>query len=366
MISILSFSYASTTMVLSNWMGGYNIYGSNGSISTVLSNWMGGYNIYTNNGISFNGSISAIDYSETHSPYNPWTTPPSTNNSDANTDTMLNHIDNAIIMTITGKSPIERCQDSYWINTTVTTSTDPLKDWLCTCKTWYIWSVDWKSCVSQTPINMCQYLFGPNVHTDWIENTDWTYDCYCNAGYTWGDTQKNCVYNPESITTSSTDNLDTELQDAYDYAYGIGITTATSIDNADMNWYLLRRAHMAKMMVNYAVDVLGLTPNTSKPCNFTDIANQSDELRGYITEACQLWLMGVGIDKFNPNGMVTRAEFGTVFSRALYGNAYNEGNPYYLHHLQALKDAGIMNDISNPNAREIRGYVMLMMKRADE
>ena len=132
-----------------------------------------------------------------------------------------------------------------------------------------------------------------------------------------------------------------------------------------MNWYLLR-AHMAKMMVNYAVDVLGLTPNTSKPCNFTDIANQSDELRGYITEVCQLWLMGVGIDKFNPNGMVTRAEFGTVFSRALYGNAYNEGNPYYLHHLQALKDAGIMNDISNPNAREIRGYVMLMMKRADE
>jgi len=76
--------------------------------------------------------------------------------------------------------------------------------------------------------------------------------------------------------------------------------------------------------------------------------------------------MGIGIDEFNPNGMVTRAEFGTVFSRALFGDIYNGSNPYYKDHLQALKDAGIMNDISNPNAREIRGYVMLMMKRADE
>jgi hypothetical protein len=67
-----------------------------------------------------------------------------------------------------------------------------------------------------------------------------------------------------------------------------------------------------------------------------------------------------------PNGLVTRAQFGTVLSRALYGDANNGGDPWYVAHLAALKDAGIMSNISTPNALEIRGYVMLMMQRADE
>jgi hypothetical protein len=154
-----------------------------------------------------------------------------------------------------------------------------------------------------------------------------------------------------------------ELQGAYDYAYGIGITTQSSIDTANMYGTLIR-SHMAKMMVNYAEEVLGMTPDTSLNCNFTDVATQTEELQGYITEACQLGLMGQGITAFNPNGVVTRAQFGTVLSRALYGDTYNGGDPYYADHLAALKDAGIMTNISNPNAPEIRGYVMLMMQRA--
>jgi len=154
-----------------------------------------------------------------------------------------------------------------------------------------------------------------------------------------------------------------ELQGAYDYAYGIGITTQSSIDSANMYGSLIR-SHMAKMMVNYATEVLGQTPDTNVTCEFTDVANESDELQGYITEACQLGLMGVGITAFNPNGVVTRAQFGTVLSRALYGDIYNDGDPYYVNHLEALRDAGVMNNISNPNANEVRGYVMLMMQRA--
>jgi len=154
-----------------------------------------------------------------------------------------------------------------------------------------------------------------------------------------------------------------ELQGAYDYAYTIGITTQSTIDTADM-YGSLKRSHMAKMMSNYATEVLGLTPDTSVTCDFTDVANESDELQGYITEACQLGLMGVGITAFNPNGLVTRAQFGTVLSRALYGDANNNGDPYYAAHLAALKAAGIMNNIDNPNANEVRGYVMLMMQRA--
>jgi hypothetical protein len=96
----------------------------------------------------------------------------------------------------------------------------------------------------------------------------------------------------------------------------------STIQTADMEGKLLR-AHMAKMMVNYAIKVLNITPNTGLACSFTDIAKQTAEMQGYVKLACQLGLMGQGITGFDPNGEVTRAQFGTVLSRALYGNEYN-------------------------------------------
>lgn len=161
-----------------------------------------------------------------------------------------------------------------------------------------------------------------------------------------------------------------ELQGAYDYAYGIGITTKSSIGQANMLG-TLKRVDMAKMMANYAVEVLGKTPDTSKSCDFNDVSNETSEMQSYVVKACQLGLMGIDAngdanDSFNPQGIVTRAQFGTVLSRALYGDVNEGGTPYYAEHLQALKDAGIMTNISNPNSLEIRGYVMLMMQRADD
>ena len=155
-----------------------------------------------------------------------------------------------------------------------------------------------------------------------------------------------------------------ELQDAYDYAFENGITTQSSIDTANMYGSLTRVA-MAKMMANYAIEVLGQTPDTTKECSFPDVSAALDaQYDNGVTNACQLGLMGVGITNFNPNGLVTRAEFGTVLSRALYGDVNNGGTPYYVNHLQALKDAGIMNNINTPSQLEVRGYVMLMMQRA--
>ena len=53
-------------------------------------------------------------------------------------------------------------------------------------------------------------------------------------------------------------------------------------------------------------------------------------------------------------------------SRALRGDKYDGATPYYADHLKALQDAEVMNDISNPNMKEVRGYVWLMMKRAED
>ncbi|MFA7717167.1 MAG: S-layer homology domain-containing protein [Candidatus Absconditabacterales bacterium] len=162
-----------------------------------------------------------------------------------------------------------------------------------------------------------------------------------------------------------------ELNDAYQRAYSMGITTMSTIQQADMTGYLIR-SHMAKMIVNYAVKILGYQPDASRACIFTDVANESAELQGYMKLACQLKLMGINPDgtpkqEFNPNDYLTRAQFGTILSRTLWGDTYDGGDPYYSNHLLALQAAGIMNDIANPSLRmELRGYVLLMLMRAAE
>lgn len=64
--------------------------------------------------------------------------------------------------------------------------------------------------------------------------------------------------------------------------------------------------------------------------------------------------MGQGITSFNPEGIVSRAQFGTVLSRTLYGTEYNnESAEYYLDHLQALADNGIITN-TDPTLQELR------------
>ena len=60
-----------------------------------------------------------------------------------------------------------------------------------------------------------------------------------------------------------------------------------SIKEANMEGNLIR-SNMAKMMVNYAINVLGKTLNTGAVCTFTDMAYQTSEMKDYAIKACQL------------------------------------------------------------------------------
>jgi hypothetical protein len=156
-----------------------------------------------------------------------------------------------------------------------------------------------------------------------------------------------------------------ELQDAYNWAYGKGVTTMSPIDNANM-YGAITRAEMAKMLSVYAVEVLKATPDTSKACTFTDIDSVKGDLHDFIIESCQLGIMGQGITAFRPYDTISRAEFGTALSRVLWGDKYEGGTPYYANHLNALKADAIMNQIANAEStKEIRGYVMLMLMRSE-
>ena len=52
----------------------------------------------------------------------------------------------------------------------------------------------------------------------------------------------------------------------------------STIQKANMEVMLIR-SNMAKMMVNYTVKVLKMTPNTGLVCDFSDISDQTSELR---------------------------------------------------------------------------------------
>ena len=149
---------------------------------------------------------------------------------------------------------------------------------------------------------------------------------------------------------------------AYVRSLDNSITTQESVWKANLPWKITRE-EMAKMISNYAINILWKTPDTTKSCYFLD-SNINPDLVQYVTKSCQLWLMGQWVTSFRPKDNVTRAEFWTVLSRALWGSQNEWWVTYYQNHLKALKSEWIMNNISSPMDKEIRGYVMLMLMRS--
>ena len=172
------------------------------------------------------------------------------------------------------------------------------------------------------------------------------------------------------------DNYSTEYQDAYRYAYTNWITTVETINKANMNWTLTRIA-MAKMMSQYAMNVLLLEPDTNKKCVFRDVPSSLDnQYNNWATLACQLWLMWISdnwnISKnFKPDDIVTRWQWATVFSRALSranGDIVNEGDPFYKTHMNYLQSKWIIKSVIKPShsSSEKRWNAMVMMMRSAE
>jgi hypothetical protein len=113
------------------------------------------------------------------------------------------------------------------------------------------------------------------------------------------------------------------------------------------------------MIVNFAIKELGKVPNTGLNCSFDDMKNETTERQRYARLACQLGIMGHESNRdiaenFAPNGSVTRAQFGTVLSRVLWGNMYDGGEIYYLNHLKALQKIGIVKTTNNYSSLEKR------------
>lgn len=155
-----------------------------------------------------------------------------------------------------------------------------------------------------------------------------------------------------------------EMNDAYHFAYQNGITTMDSIEKANM-WWGLTRIAMAKMLAYYAINVLWMKPDETRINKFSDVSDElSSQYDNWVNLSYQLWIMWINMmhNMFRPFDLVTRAEFGTALSRMLYWLA-DWKKLYYETHLKKLTEEKIITN-NDPNLRELRWYVMIMLMRS--
>ena len=180
------------------------------------------------------------------------------------------------------------------------------------------------------------------------------------------------VSSASSSSSSSSSTIHTKEQnDAYNFAKSNWITTTLSIEDAKMNTELTR-IQMAKMLSNFAINVLWEEPAAEKwIVKFDDVTNKLDkQYDNAVTKSYQLWIMWQNVknNEFRPNDEVTRAEFASALSRLLYQTEeweYKWTSKYYIPHITKLYNEWIINK-ADPKIKEKRWYVMTMLKRVVE
>ena len=160
-----------------------------------------------------------------------------------------------------------------------------------------------------------------------------------------------------------------EQIEAYTFAKSNWITTTSSIEKSRINTEITR-IQMAKMLSNFAINVLWQEPDTSKwIVKFEDVTNKMDkQYDNAVTKSYQLWIMWQNVkdNEFRPNDEVTRAEFATALSRMLYNTdewKYKWTSKYYEPHMAKLYNEWIITN-TNPKLKEKRWYVMTMLMRS--
>ena len=181
----------------------------------------------------------------------------------------------------------------------------------------------------------------------------------------WQDNTQDSSINSQKDTTQWQAYSD-EFKKAYEFVFKNWITTMDTIEKANMNKPLTRIA-MAKMLSYYAINILWKKPANIVVPKFSDVTDKMDEeYDNWVTLAYQLWIMWINMpnNKFRPNDLVTRAEFGTALSRMLYGTEDGK-DVYYSTHLAKLMEEWIITN-DTPTLQELRWYVMIMLMRSAE
>jgi hypothetical protein len=185
-----------------------------------------------------------------------------------------------------------------------------------------------------------------------------------NYSYSYENDVMNDFYSFIQNWTQSPSSYYTQEEiEAFNFARENGLISASSISDADMGGYL-NRISMAKILSQFAINVMWLEPDSSKYTSFNDVSiSTSAKYNDAPLLAYQLWIMGVNAKNFRPYDTVTRAEFASVLSRMVYGTRdWSNWNNYYEPHLNKLRNEWILTN-TNPSRYEKRGLVLIMLMR---
>ena len=171
----------------------------------------------------------------------------------------------------------------------------------------------------------------------------------------------------KQIVTPNNPNYSKEFNESYGFAKSNWITSAYSIEKAKMNTNITR-IQMAKMLSNYAINILWKKPDLSGwVMKFSDVTVKMDkQYDNGVSLAYMLGIMWQNIksNKFRPYDEVTRAEFATALSRMLYWTQdWTWKTKYYEPHMTRLYKEWIITKM-NFKMKEKRWYVMIMLMRS--
>lgn len=151
------------------------------------------------------------------------------------------------------------------------------------------------------------------------------------------------------------------------YAHAHGITTMDTCVKARMK-DSLTRGEAAKIITNFAVNLLDMAPDANITCAFKDMASKDSDMQSFAIASCQLGIMGLKgdgtpADMFNPDQFIDKAQFATMLSRLMYGKANNDTTCWYCKHIEALKADGVIKVDTDLTTALPRGWAMLMLMR---
>lgn len=187
--------------------------------------------------------------------------------------------------------------------------------------------------IQQTYGNICTmnnddavFLYSGECMTQIVGNDKDNHGCIWSAGYSWSQSQKQCVRVREYQAT--------DLQKAYDLAYNHGITTMNTVESfrADNE---ITRQEAAKMFVAVFQNLLWKTiPSDTQACSwiYKDESFFDLSLRPFVYQACTLGLMKWSKGNFLPDWNLTRGQTLAILMRAVDGwqDAEKHSTPWWM------------------------------------
>lgn len=137
----------------------------------------------------------------------------------------------------------------------------------------------------------------------------------------------------------------------------------------------ITRAEFSKVLVGFLENVLGRKADASRLriCSqYSDVSKNLGDLQLTIYKACMHKVMGLQndgmtpLEAFNPNEVMTRKYVVTTLSRVIWGDKYDNGDPFYIKHMQAMQNAGL---VSNPDPEMVEQRIntfTIMMRMAEQ